>query len=202
MNLAVYEGYRRNTAELLKRFEDISSADVLAPVIPFLGNLPARVIDIGAGTGRDAAWLAVRGYSVVAVEPVDELRRAGMRLHPSTRIEWVDDCLPHLSALARRAEKSDVVLMVGVWQHVAPEHRLAAMQSLRRLLDLSGRLIMSVRHGQGAPDRPCFESSASETIRLARDCGFGLIESRPVGSVQQGNRDAGVTWTWLALAAK
>jgi predicted RNA methylase len=80
MNIDVYEGYRRNAEELIKRFEEISSADVLAPVIPFLGNLPARVIDIGAGTGRDAAWLAALGYSVVAVEPGDAKPPAAARL--------------------------------------------------------------------------------------------------------------------------
>jgi protein-L-isoaspartate O-methyltransferase len=32
------------------------------------------VLDIGSGTGRDAAGLAAMGHSVVAVEPTAELR--------------------------------------------------------------------------------------------------------------------------------
>ena len=31
------------------------------------------VLDIGAGTGRDALWLGQQGFQVVAVEPVIEL---------------------------------------------------------------------------------------------------------------------------------
>jgi 2-polyprenyl-3-methyl-5-hydroxy-6-metoxy-1,4-benzoquinol methylase len=201
MNPDTYEGYRKDAEELITRFEGISSEDVLAPAIPFLGNPPARVIDIGAGTGRDAAWLASRGFDVTAVEPVEELRLRGMRQHPFERIEWVADSLPHLSALAHRDGHFNLVLLVGVWQHVAPENRRAAMRSLRRLVKVSGQLIMSVRHGSGASSRPCFESSDAETIGLAGGSGFDLIGKCPADSIQQGNRDAGVTWTWLSFVA-
>ena len=54
---------------------------------------------LGAGTGRDAAGLAVLGYSIVAVEPTEELRRGAMLLHPSPMIEWLDDSLPDLSVV-------------------------------------------------------------------------------------------------------
>jgi protein-L-isoaspartate O-methyltransferase len=35
---------------------------------------PARVLDVGAGSGRDAAWLTSLGLEVVAVEPSVALR--------------------------------------------------------------------------------------------------------------------------------
>jgi 2-polyprenyl-3-methyl-5-hydroxy-6-metoxy-1,4-benzoquinol methylase len=199
MNLDVHEGYRKNAEQLIRRFEAISSADVLAPMCFFLGNPPGRVADIGAGTGRDASWLASRGFDVVAVEPVEEFRIAGMRLHPSERIEWIDDSLPHLRALEAPGQEFNVVLLVAVWQHIAPEHRPAAMRRLKTLVRSSGRLIMSIRHGPGAPSRPCFEASDAATVRLASDCGFELLEHRSSGSVKKTNRDAGVTWTWLVL---
>jgi hypothetical protein len=124
-----------------------------------------------------------------------------MRLHPSERNEWIEDSLPHLSTL-KRDQHFDIVLLVAVWQHVAPEHRLTAMRRLRNLIKWSGRLIMSVRHGPGASSRRCFECSDPGTVSLASDCGFDLIDSRSTDSIQQSNRDGGVRWTWLALAAR
>ncbi|HYJ51710.1 MAG TPA: methyltransferase domain-containing protein [Allosphingosinicella sp.] len=87
----ILQGYAANAAELIPRFDALSTRDVLAPVAALLPARPSRVLDIGAGTGRDAAWLADQGHHVVAVEPVEELREAGMALHPSERIAWVKD---------------------------------------------------------------------------------------------------------------
>ncbi len=49
---------------------------------------------MGAGSGRDAAWFAANGYSVVAAEPAAGMRRAGKALHSSPDIRWMDDALP------------------------------------------------------------------------------------------------------------
>ncbi len=41
-----------------------------APFLPYLSARPARVLDVGAGAGQNAAALAARGHAVVAVEPL------------------------------------------------------------------------------------------------------------------------------------
>ncbi len=45
-----------------------------AAVIPLIPTKPGLVIDIGAGSGRDAAWFAANDWTVIAVEPADRLR--------------------------------------------------------------------------------------------------------------------------------
>ena len=78
------------------RFEAISPDDLYKPIADLLPIQSSRLLDLGAGTGRDAAWLAEKGHQVLAVEPVDELRQAGMGLHRSPKIEWISDRLPAL----------------------------------------------------------------------------------------------------------
>jgi protein-L-isoaspartate O-methyltransferase len=87
------ENYAEEAPELLKRYESISFADHHRSVIHLIPTVPGRVLDIGAGTGRDAAGFVGLGHSVVAIEPTVELRRDAMVLHPSPMIEWVDDSL-------------------------------------------------------------------------------------------------------------
>ena len=99
------ENYADEAPELLKRYESISFADAHAPVLHLIPQAPCRVLDIGSGTGRDAAGLAALGHSVVAVEPTEELRRGAMLLHPSPMIEWLDDSLPRLTAVRAREEE-------------------------------------------------------------------------------------------------
>jgi len=195
----VLEGYAGEAARLVPHFEALSSAEVLGPVLDLLPSAPSRVCDIGAGTGRDAAWLAERGHHVVAVEPVFELREGGRRLHLSAAIEWVDDRLPDLNVVAARGERYDLVLAVGVWQHVAPEQHFEGAASLAALVALKGRLILSIRHGPGAPGRPCFPASVDEFIAAAQGAGLDLVARRSADSIQPRNRAAGVTWTWLCM---
>jgi hypothetical protein len=73
------------------------------------------------------------------------------------------------------------------------------METLATLAAPGARLILSLRHGPGSPMRPCFPCDPEETIASAQAAGLQLIGRRPADSVQQKNRDAGVTWTWLVF---
>jgi hypothetical protein len=56
---------------------------------------------VGAGSGRDAAWLVSRGYEVVTVEPTAGIRLEGQRRHADNRIRCLDDRLLDLSIVHR-----------------------------------------------------------------------------------------------------
>ena len=63
------------------------------------GALPhtaSRVLDIGSGSGRDAAWLAGMGHGVVAIEPSAEMLEQAKALHREAHIQWLHDSLPDL----------------------------------------------------------------------------------------------------------
>ena len=158
--------------ELLKRFESISFASHHRSVIHLIPTVPGRVLDIGAGTGRDAAGLVGLGHSVVAVEPTVELRRGAMVLHPSPMIEWVDDSLPDLAAVRARREEFDAVMLTAVWMHLDAPQRRQAMPNVAALVRNGGVMIMSLRHGPVPPGRRMFEVSAEETIALAQPLGL------------------------------
>jgi SAM-dependent methyltransferase len=195
----IFDGYAVDAPGLIPRFEAIASADVLAPVIDLLPARPCHILDIGAGTGRDAAWLAGRGHRITAVEPVDALRRAGTALHPSPDISWIDDRLPALADVRRRDEKYGLILLVAVWQHLRPEQHAQAISTLAALAAPDGRLILSLRHGPGSPARPCFPARPERIVAAAERAGLSLVRRRTAPSVQQKNREAGVTWTWLCF---
>lgn len=195
----ILAGYASDAADLVPPFEAISCAELFTPVEDLMPVRPCRVLDVGAGTGRDAAWFAGQGHQVVAAEPVRELREAGRKLHPCPSIIWVDDRLPALTGLIVAGEKFDLVILIGVWQHLRPEERTVAIEALARLAADQARLIMSVRHGSAPPTRPCFPCDPDATIESAQGVGFRLMRRRSAPSIQQKNLDAGVTWTWLAF---
>lgn len=195
----ILEGYRAEAAELIAQYEALSAAEVLAPVRDLLPASPCRILEIGAGTGRNAAWLAAMGHHVVAVEPVGDFRSAGASLHPSPNIAWIDGRLPELEALEQHGDPFDLVLLIGVWQHLAPERHAGALERLAGLMTQGGRLILSIRHGPGAPTRPCFPCDVEKMILWGESARLRLVRRAEAASIQKRNRDAGVTWTWLCF---
>jgi SAM-dependent methyltransferase len=193
------EGYAEEAEALFEQYESIPAADAHRAVLHLIPATPVRVLDIGSGTGRDAAWFASRGHSVVAVEPTDAMRVPAMALHPSPRIDWFDDSLPDLAALRTHGETFDLVMLTAVWMHLDEAQRRQAMPNLAALMRPGATVIMKIRHGPVPPGRRMFEVSAEETIALA-----GNERLRPVLNVrsessQEKNRTAGVSWINLAF---
>jgi SAM-dependent methyltransferase len=194
----VLAGYQAAaTAERIAGWEAIDDALLLRPVTRFLPPPPARLLDVGAGSGRTAAWLAGKGHQVTAVEPVAALREAGLALHGASGIDWIEDRLPSLEAL--ESCEFAGVLLIAVWQHLMPAAREAAFARLAQLIATGGVLLMSLRHGPGAPGRPVYPCDPAETIGQAEALGLSLLHQEEAPSIQEGNRTLGVTWTWLAF---
>jgi SAM-dependent methyltransferase len=192
------EGYEAEAASLFARYDGKPFAEVHRHLLPLL---PAgrRALDIGAGTGRDAAGLAALGFDVLAVEPTAAFRTRAAVLHPSPRITWLDDRLPDLALVAARGERFDVVMLTAVWMHLDAAQRAAAMPMLARLLRPAGVLSLTLRHGPVPRGRRMFDVHADEVVAMAADHGVSL---RLRLDAQPGRPDQpGVTWTRLVFQA-
>ena len=192
-------GYAEQADELAVRYEGIDFPTKHEAVLPLLPAAPASAIDIGAGTGRDAAWLAERGYRVVAVEPTEAMRSRGIALHPSPAIEWIDDSLPALRRPLALDRRFDLVMLTAVWMHLDADERRLAMPNVAALVAPRGLLVMTLRHGPVPSGRIMFAVSAGETIALAAAHGLRVSLNVHAESSQVANRAAGASWTQLAF---
>ncbi len=157
---------------------------------------PALVLDVGAGSGRDAAWLAGLGHDVVAVEPAPALRAEAARRHPGTAIRWLADQLPALPATLRLGLAFDLILLSGVWQHVLPADRARALRKLLGLLRPGGVLAITLRHGRAESERGMHPVSLAELETLARQLGAVVVRVQPATDAM-GRPE--VSWTRVAL---
>ena len=76
-------GYAEEAGELLQRYETIAFADRHGPVMHLLPAAPCTVLELRAGTGSDAAYLAARNglRTILCAEAEsthEENRRAGI----------------------------------------------------------------------------------------------------------------------------
>ncbi|GJH29282.1 bifunctional 2-polyprenyl-6-hydroxyphenol methylase/3-demethylubiquinol 3-O-methyltransferase UbiG [Caballeronia novacaledonica] len=198
-NVLGTEGYAEYAAQMIERWERMPFSDLHGDVAHLLPEVPSLILDVGAGSGRDASALAEMGHSIVAVEPVDALRNFGSTRHRSSRIEWVDDSLPDLNVVRSMNLAFDVAMLTAVWMHIDASERVHAMRHLSSLLLHGGHVLMTIRHGPVPTGRRMFEVTHDETVQLAAVCGLRCVHSDTTGSIQESNRNQGVTWTRLAF---
>ncbi len=181
---------------LVEQYESVSFAEVHRDVLHLFPDRSSAILDIGAGSGRDAAALAGQGHVVVAAEPTAELRALGQQIHDDRDIEWVDDALPEMRMLRGRGRRFDLILLTAVWMHLDALQRSSAMRSIAELLAAEGRVVLSLRHGPVPAGRRMFDVTAHETIELARGHGLSLVHH---SEREDPHARLGVRWSYLGL---
>lgn len=188
--------YSTRADEFFERYDTEDPEDFHAQLLPHLPDPPAQILDIGAGTGRDAAFLAARGYQVIAVEPASGFRERGEARHQHPNLRWLDDRLPDLDQVHGQGIRAHVLWLSAMWMHIEPAQRQRAFQRLVALLNPGGRLMFNLRIGPAPVDRPMFPNSAEEIIALGADHGLEVLHH---GHAEDALQRPGVHWESLVL---
>nr|WP_277998375.1 class I SAM-dependent methyltransferase [Sphingomonas liriopis] len=137
--------------------------------------MPSNVLDVGAGSGRDARALAAMGHRVVAVEPSEAFRSVAVR--EGDRLRWVDDRLPDLPHLVAEAQRFRFILCSAVLMLVPATRLERCFTTFATLLTPGGALAVSLR--APAPGEPAdvFHAHAdADVVEAAETAGFRLTE--------------------------
>lgn len=194
--------YASHAAECAARYD---AADVL-PLHELLQSLaPAgsRVLEIGGGSGRDAAFLVHLGYDTTYTDGCEEMVREAVKRHPelATKARCAAFPLPDDHPLL--LERYDMVLCAAVIMHLddASLERLA-MQLVRMVAD-TGRLVLSHSRGHRCPARnrdSCgrlfIERTPTSVNSVLRNGGFQPVEL--IENADGLGRD-GITWATHVL---
>lgn len=194
--ISIYSAKAQNLAEAYELLDAQPFRQTYADLMP-AGGPDRLALDVGAGSGRDAAWLASMGFEVVAAEPAAGLRDEGKRLRPTSPVRWIDDRLPALQSCHQLGLAFDVILLSAVWQHVAPGDRRRAFRKLTALLKPKGLLVIVLRFGPSPPDRPMHEVSVGEIEALARE--HGLAVTRTTAPMADSAGRPEVYWITMCL---
>ena len=139
--------YSENARTLTREYNSLNPDSLHETWSRFIPDDPGIAMDIGAGSGRDANWLADKGWDVVAVEPCKEFRElAQQKSHEN--VIWSDDELPELKKLRTAGHRFNLILLSAVWMHVTPSKRERAFRIISELLAPGGILVFTLRHGK------------------------------------------------------
>ncbi|MEE4203124.1 MAG: methyltransferase domain-containing protein [Halieaceae bacterium] len=149
--------YDLHASDVVATYEALRPEDVHQSWSHLLDDLrPGIACDIGAGSGRDARWLASRGWDVVAVEQSEAMlalaKDTGGELAMDPAVSWLQDELPSLKRLRTVGYQFDLILLSAVWQHVPEADRSRAFRILTQLLKPGGKLVITLRHGSNVSE--------------------------------------------------
>jgi 2-polyprenyl-3-methyl-5-hydroxy-6-metoxy-1,4-benzoquinol methylase len=150
--------YIDRAEELFAAYQSVPAEAVHSAWRHLLPTQPGLACDIGAGSGRDARWLANLGWSVTAVEPSEKLRQLGtshttaLNCSPGS-VAWLDDSLPELKRLRSLDQRFQLILISAVWMHLPPALHERAMRIVSNLLAPGGILVISLRIGEDKEKR-------------------------------------------------
>lgn len=130
--------YEKHAAELAGSYESIRGG--VRRFFPLAFAPGSRILDIGAGSGRDMAALVSEGYAAYGVEPTAAFREVAVRQHPELADRLFDGALPSLPSLG----KFDGLLCTAVLQHVPRAHLFDAVYSFKELLNPCGRVLLVI----------------------------------------------------------
>jgi len=188
--------YEHNASTVANQYESVTFDQIHDWLISMLPDRPGVILDVGAGTGRDAAWLAAHGHEVVAVEPSAAMRAEGGRRHPDPRIRWIPDRLPGLDQTFRLGVCFDFILLSAVWMHVPPTDRGRAFRKLITLLKPGGFIAITLRNGRSEVGRAMYPVGRDELERLARE--HGAFVELVANSPDRLNRND-IGWTQILI---
>jgi SAM-dependent methyltransferase len=191
-----------STADTYDRFRPGYPPDAAAWLVG--AEPPARVLDLGAGTGRLAGVLAGLGYDVVAVEPDDGMRAVAEQALPGRTLRGSAEAIPVDDASV------DAVVAGQAFHWFDPER---ALPEIARVVRPGGHLgvIWNVRDEREAWSQRLSELVGGEDRRAAEGRGrapgfgpsFGAAQSLVVEHEQELDADRLVglaaSWSYVFL---
>lgn len=193
--------YSDHAQHYFSLYNSVDAESVHAQWHTFLENCtPTNALDVGAGSGRDARWLASKGWQVVAAEPASHLLELAKK-DTSPNITWCNASLPNLSSLPCTSDNFDLILLSAVWMHLPEGERPQAIKRLAELLSATGRIYISLRFGPNEEARPMYPVSYAELEKLASENGLDARNLDPVPS-KDGLKRANVEWVTVELMPK
>ena len=137
------EYYEREAAALAARYEAMAGG--VARYFPQAFPEGGRILDLGAGTGRDLAVLHEAGHEVYGIEPAAAMRKVSLERHPELAGRLVAGALPtELPSPDDLGGRFDGVLCSAVLQHVPRAMLFESVFAIKGLLADGGRALVSV----------------------------------------------------------
>lgn len=156
-NVLGTRGYEKVVESFTEASLVLDFKEVNRDFLHLLPKSPAKVLDAGSGVGQNSAALSEEGYSVVAIEPLQEFLDIAKNQFSHLNVEWINDSLPDMKTILGNKEKFDFILMDGVWHHLSNDERRECIYNFSRITHKGGICAISLRNGPAGAGSHIFQ---------------------------------------------
>ena len=152
MDQATVEYYDRNAGSCGARYEsaDMSHLDHL--LLRHLPERGARVLELGCGSGREAAFLLQSGHDVYGLDASEGMIEEALRRHPELAGRLSREVVPLPEGSRLLSERFDAVLAIALLMHIPDSELFEAILQWKRVLRPLGVIFISVSTGRPGVD--------------------------------------------------
>lgn len=170
MDEATVYCFDRDAAAIATAYEQSSMEEVQRQLVRYLPG-GGRVLEIGCGSGRDAAFLTKEGFSVTAVDPSAGMIGEAVARHPVLEGRVLQEGFPLSPESPLLEEKYQAVVSIATVMHIPDSELFEFALQVRELLEPGGVLVISSSVGR-------------EGLRGNRDPSGRLMLERPPDELQ------------------
>lgn len=148
-NSATVEYYQQHTDRFIAQTVNVDMQDLYEAFIKQLPQQPRlQIIDVGCGSGRDAAYFANKGYQVTACDASTHLIAWARNYWADSDVDWHTLCFEDIHHQPWHQR------FIGVWAcasllHVAFDELPTLIESLLMTLTEHGVMYASFKYGDG-----------------------------------------------------
>jgi SAM-dependent methyltransferase len=135
--MSYYEEQAKSTAEA---YEAVDFAPVMTTIMKYLPR-SGQLLDLGCGSGRDAAFFLAQGYDVTALDGSEAMLREAAAYHP----ELVGRLLHHVLPEPLPFDKGsfDILISMAVLMHLEKELLPEVFSEIARVIGVPGAVAYS-----------------------------------------------------------
>ena len=185
--------YDTHARETSARYESADMSRLHAMLLRHLPPKGASVLELGCGSGRDAAFLQASGFDVTAVDASPGMIDEAARLHPELagRLSCAAVPFPEGSPLLGRT--FDAVFSNAMFMHIPDPELPLVVEQVRRMMRPGGVVVISVSLDRGGltdsrdgTGRLFRERQPGELRQVFERCGLAFVaQSRSADSLDR-----------------
>jgi SAM-dependent methyltransferase len=183
LDLLTLRAYEESASELAGRYETADMADFHGILIRHLPSA-CSILEVGCGSGRDAAFLLKHGYEITAMDASHQMLEEAAKRHPELAPRLHVAAVPFDSDCPLLRLKFSAVLVIALVMHLTDDELKETINQFRGILNPGGTVILSasigreeIANGRDPNGRLYIERPPSDIEKLFLGGGFERIAS-------------------------
>ena len=213
MDRSTFRYYQHNAGELARRYE---TAEVSGLHRRLLETFPAgsKLLEIGCGSGREAAFLTARGFEVYCIEPAPQMIGEALRCHPELEGRLFEGSLPGdppeeilggSAGLQAHEGSYDGIYAVASLMHLSKTELADTFLLLRSTLKAGGRFLFSVPLTRPDLEESGYDRAGRYFLLLPEEEWTGALTAAGFSGIRTATTPDGMgrgSVTWLTCTAE